>query len=763
MKLRTKLMVGVILVANVPLAIVGYASLFKSRDMISTQTEKHLVAIREIKKILIEDYFNQLSTLIQTRSGALGTISALRTLSESTGEITTELASDPGQLASMKAAIKAYYQRRLATPYRKQTGSKLDLSKYLPQTPFGVYAQYQFIETAISNNVAPGDIESPDDMTLYMQAHEQYHDDLKKFKAQYHLDDLYLIDRHGVVVYSVNKTIDYGADLTHGGLAGSGLAKAVMAALKSGKSGSVHIADFSRYVPALAKPALFIATPVHDNFSRFLGALAFKVNIRKLDALLNELPSMGETERSFLIGGDGLTRNDLPGGIKLLQPMESALISGANASDSGVLTAEGDQHEPVVGAYAKLAIPGLDWKLFTEMKRSEMLALSSPLLYIALLGSLITLVVGQLVANYLARRFDAELGGDPRDISRIAEQMAEGDLRLCEEQAPTRGAAFAMLAMKKKISEVIQRVKAISHELGDEASEIAEGNKHLAERIENQSRDLDKILDAVDEISCLVTQSSEKTGQVKEHARSATALAREGGAVVDESIQAMETISDASREMQGIIAVIDDLAFQTNLLALNAAVEAAHAGEHGQGFAVVAAEVRSLAQKSGEAAKQIAQLINKSSAMVETGKTHVNHSGKKLENIIESFSRVDELIDAIFNDSKEQEMRVTEIRDALQRIGDATNSSVAFVEQVAKTSQGIEFQSGKLKSAVSFFTVQGDALEPDNAQDSPCPSGQKERRAASRPWSAPAKNAPTKGRQPEERAETVTPSRWASF
>ena len=267
---------------------------------------------------------------------------------------------------------------------------------------------------------------------------------------------------------------------------------------------------------------------------------------------------------------------------------------------------------------------------------------------------------------------------------------------------------YALIFMNAKLRTAIGRVKESSSVLNQVASEIATGNMHLSERTENQASSLEETASSMEEITSTVQQNADNAHQANQLARDSQRYAEKSGAVVSSAMHAMAEIHDSSKEIAEIINVIDSIAFQTNLLALNAAVEAARAGEQGRGFAVVANEVRNLAGRSADSAKQIKALINDSVAKVEKGTSLVNESGEALRMITESVKKVSDIVAAISESSQEQANGIGQINQAVSQIDETTQQNAALVEESAAASEAMS-QKVKLLAGLAYQFKQENA------------------------------------------------------
>ena len=296
------------------------------------------------------------------------------------------------------------------------------------------------------------------------------------------------------------------------------------------------------------------------------------------------------------------------------------------------------------------------------------------------------------------------------DMAGMLNSLADGDLTRRIE-ADYHG-AFGMLKdganmTADRLSETVSRIKSAAQEVANAAAEISVSTTDLSQRTEEQAAGLEETSASMEQISATVRKNAENA----QHANNLTAGARDvadkGGAVVASTVEAMSRIEESSNKIADIIGVIDEIARQTNLLALNAAVEAARAGDAGRGFAVVATEVRSLAQRSSQAAKDIKDLITSSSLQVKDGVDLVNRTGTSLGEIVASIKSVADIVADIATASKEQATGLDQVNKALTQMDEVTQQNSALVEENAATAKTLETQSGAMDREVSFFRLPG--------------------------------------------------------
>jgi methyl-accepting chemotaxis protein len=285
-------------------------------------------------------------------------------------------------------------------------------------------------------------------------------------------------------------------------------------------------------------------------------------------------------------------------------------------------------------------------------------------------------------------------------------RLAQGDLtyRLDEEFAGEyRKIQDDFNSAIDQLQATIRNIALSTHEVSNAASEITTSTTDLSQRTEEQAASLEETSASMEEISATVKKNAENAQHANQLAQGTREIAARGGSVVANAVTAMARIEESSRKISDIISVIDEIARQTNLLALNAAVEAARAGEAGRGFAVVASEVRSLAQRSSQAAKDIKELITNSSGQVQEGVELVNKAGESLKEIVDSIKSVATIVAEIASASTEQASGIDQINKALNQMDEVTQQNSALVEENAATAKTLEDQQHAMSEQIGFF------------------------------------------------------------
>ena len=324
------------------------------------------------------------------------------------------------------------------------------------------------------------------------------------------------------------------------------------------------------------------------------------------------------------------------------------------------------------------------------------------------LALLATLVIAWLLVQSITRPLKQALD--------VAQRVAGGDLTNWIDENTAKDETGQLLdalkVMNKSLRKIVRKVRGGTDAIGTASEQIASGNADLSQRTEQQASSLQETASSMEELTSTVLHNSENAKHANHLAAGASEVAMKGGKVIGEVVDTMSSINESSKKIVDIISVIDGIAFQTNILALNAAVEAARAGEHGRGFAVVAMEVRTLAQRSAEAAKEIKQLIGDSVSKVENGTRLVDEAGKTMEQIVASVKQVTDIMKEIAAASQEQSSGIEEVNQAITQMDQVTQQNAALVEEASAAADSLKQQAQDLVQAVAVFKLAEEGTEP---------------------------------------------------
>jgi len=373
--------------------------------------------------------------------------------------------------------------------------------------------------------------------------------------------------------------------------------------------------------------------------------------------------------------------------------------TGAATGEPQAFFAAGSQTIEAVSNYQHSAVMGVSKLLQKRLDASQRT------FWLTAIGA----GLGVLVMVYFMIAFEVSFLADLRQVLMFMEETAKGNLR---HQVHVRGEdelsdmSVAMDTMVNNFSSMVASVRSNAALVSHAGASLVDGNRALSDRTEQQAANLEQTAASVQELSSTVQENALAAQASDATARSVRDVAEQGAKSMALAIGSVEAIQSSTKRMDEIVSVIDGLAFQTNILALNAAVEAARAGESGRGFAVVASEVRSLAQRSAEAAKEIRHLIGTSSAQVATGVAQIRTAGVNITQIVDGIRDVATKMSQISASSAEQSTSLTEITSAVRQLDEITQQNASMVDSAVTQATDLQDRASTLSESVAVFQLQ---------------------------------------------------------
>lgn len=567
------------------------------------------------------------------------------------------------------------------------TSGQMELLRYAPLKIHGL--DWVIITTmALEEVLSPKlDGETEDYFTRYIK--------------KYGYADLFLAHPNGHIFYSVTHEADYQTNILAGQYASTGLGKLIDRVLRTKTFG---IADFEAYAPSNGAPAGFMAQPLLTDQTIEL-IVALQIPIDGINAVMLERTGMQATGETYLVGSDGLLRSD-----SFLAPETHAVKASLSHPDQGRIQTSASQNalsgqtgrgimlnylgKRVLSAYTALHIGDITWALLAEIDTSEALASvkrQSMSFGIVTGGALLAIMLVSLAwSSYITHPIN--------QVVSALKLVADGDVstEILTRRNLNRRDEIGVLAVT--VNAMIVKLRAIANDVKNTAEQVTVGGQiinisaeQMSEGAAQQAAATEEASSSMEQMAANIRQNTDNAIQTELIALKAASDARESGAAVIETVEAMQRIAQK-------VSLIEDITAQTRMLSLNATIEAARAQEYGHGFAVVSAEIRSLAERSRIAATEITQLVMSSSAIAE-------RAGELLAKLVPDIQKTAMLVQEISAASREQNSSTEQINQAVQQLDQVTQQNSAASEKFATTAEELSNQAKQLQQVIGFFKM----------------------------------------------------------
>jgi len=774
MQIKTKLITGSIVLATIPVILISIiidtVAMNDSHEALQLKAQQQLTSIRDIKKTGIENYFKLLGNQVVTFSNDRMIIDAMNEMKEAYSTFVEQ--TDLGNIDSLKSELKKYYVNEFDSQYqalnRKQSSNPANLLNNLDNDSIAL--QYQYIKANANPLGSKEALDQAADDSDYSRLHAKYHPHIKDYLKKFEYYDIFLVDPvSGDIIYSVYKELDYTTSLINGPYSKSGIAQAFRGANSATSPDHVTLTDFAPYKPSYEGPAAFISSPIYDG-NKKIGILIFQMPIDRINQIMTfeqawEESGLGKSGETYLVGEDYKMRSlsrflvEDPKGygdlmkqigvdtetIELMlskntsigyQEVKTAGTTAALAANKGFSIFADYRDVPVLSAYAKLNIPGLNWAIMSEIDESEAFEPADTLSKNIIVTSLIAMTLMSILASLIGIIFAIRITRPIYHTVAMVRDLAEGEGDLTQRLDEQRKDELGLLA--KWLNKFISKLQCMVVDINSATSSLASASEELSvitretnAGVNEQRTQTDQVATAINEMSATVQEVAKNAENAEVAANNAGEEAIQGTKIVAETTAAINELANEvenaaevilllekdSESIGSVMDVIKSIAEQTNLLALNAAIEAARAGEQGRGFAVVADEVRTLASRTQESTLEIESMIErlqtgtkKAVSVMQNGKEratlsvkHVNNAGASLQAIEASINTITSMNMQIASASEEQAAVAEEINRNVVNISEVADSTSTGAAQTADSSDELARLAVQLQKLLAQF------------------------------------------------------------
>ena len=771
MRFRTRITTASILLAVIPLLIasitIGELSYESGRDGLREEVERNLISRRNLKLQEVESYLLTIEKQAITQASSTMFINAASIFISAFDNYLTETEQNP----LTKQKLDAYYEDKFHTTYKqKNSGHQLNISQLKQSiSSTGIALQSAYIGDNPNPLGSKDALDSYNDNSSYSAAHQSFHPSIRTFLNAFGYYDIFIVDpKNGNVVYSVFKEMDYATSLETGPYKNSGLAQAYNNA-KSLSHGQAKFTQFSPYTPSYESPAAFISTPIMED-GQLSAILIFQMPVGDLNKMMTfdgnwSENGMGESAEIYLVDKNKKILNNSrffvennKAFLELIKasgfdqtvvenivnkqsnigilPVNSLGVDAALQGQSGFSIFNDYRDVPVVSAYAPVKVGNLGWAILSEVDAEEAFRSTTELgeniirnvIAFLLVALALSIAIGWRIASSATRPIEV--------VSNTVQKIAKNNdftLEVPNEDDEIKSLSSAINRLIKNLNLSIGSVKNTVDILKDSSKHVADMTDDMRNNIAKQESECSQVASAASELQSTANEvatnaasTANQTSNANQTTQQTQSIVKDSNAasikLADELSQSKDILNKVAQESEQISAVLDvinGIAEQTNLLALNAAIEAARAGEQGRGFAVVADEVRQLAQRTQSATTEIEQMIihlqsssteavgaiDRGNSMAAESVTHSSKISESLNQVADLVSNIADMNTQVATASEEQSYVVAEIGKNVNNINDATSASSVNSQKLKEMADKLNHMSSSLHTAVSKYII----------------------------------------------------------
>lgn len=572
-------------------------------------------------------------------------------------------------------------------------------------------------------------LDAAQDGSLYSMVHAKYHPWMRKFLQLGGYYDIFLFNAEGDLIYTVFKERDYATNMMTGEWKDTDLANAYRAGRQSASTDAISFFDFKPYGPSNGAAASFISVPVKDDDGTLLGVLAFQMPVKKINEIVMNTESLGETSAAYLVGEDLLMRTNhrlMEGDVMLKEKIEEDTVTRALQGETGATIAI-DQHtkKEAISAYAPVTFHGTKWAMVTEISKDEVLTRFNEIHYISIACSLTILFIIGLISMWYSRRLtnpikdmvDAmkvladgnnsvsvpslERHDEIGDMAKAVQVFKENAMEMERMEAEAeknkaraeddRRATMNRLAddFDKRTSSVIMSLTSASHQMQQTAERMTDASERTSEISSAVAAAATEADANVQTVAAAAEELSASAHEIAQQINTVATMANNASMEAESTSKEVKNLQEMAVSIGAVVGAIKEIAEQTNLLALNATIEAARAGEAGKGFAVVADEVKKLANETAQKTEEIDERVTAIQGAI-------NSSVAAMDKIIRNVKSIDEATTSVTAAVEEQNAATGEIG---RNVSEASSGTQQVSENIVSV-QEKAYETGEASKTV---------------------------------------------------------------